>query len=335
MKRRAFTLVELMVVIAIIALLVVMILPSMSAVSSLARATICRNNLEKLGSAFAVANNGRIVSNTSGTALAGMYPLPMVWPATPRSAVDDAVLYHCPEDPNKGQPDVGNMFKHLQYQSENGLFTLDVLNGSGNCYKSQAGQDPVKGGFVDFLLEDDIGNGQYEMMSFHGWLDTDGAIRVYFNGDLLIYSSIPNTPEWAYTDSTYGPGPGRPNSINTCQDLNAMWWQGKPAWSPDGAMNHGIRGQTVKLPGWDPGYTNYGISSEIYRYPYGSKAVVLVDYKDLVVDLDVPKDAETNLADPHSARHMGRLNVLYGDGSVGTQTPLALSPRLYPKVWQP
>lgn len=334
MKRKAFTLVELMVVMAIIALLVVIILPSMTKVQSVARATICRGNLQKLGSAFAIANQGRVISNTSGTALGGVYPVPMIWPATPRSAVDDAVLYHCPEDPNRGQPDTGNMFKHLQYQSVNGVFTLDVLNGPASSYKAQAGMDPVKGPYVDFLLEDDIGNGQYEMMDFHGWLDTDGVMRVYFTGDVFVYDTIPNTPEWAYTNTAYGPGPGRPSSINTCGDINNILWQGKPGWGSDGSLKS-WRGKTVKLAGWDPGFTNYGISSEIHRYPYGTKAIVLVDYKELIVDLDVPKDAETKLADPHSARHMGRLNVLYGDGSVGNQTPMAISPRLNPKAWQP
>jgi prepilin-type N-terminal cleavage/methylation domain-containing protein/prepilin-type processing-associated H-X9-DG protein len=336
MKRNAFTLVEMMVVMSIIALLVVIVMPSMSAVSSMARATICRNNLQKLGSAFAIANTTGITgAGTSGakSAVGAVYPKPMIWPAVPRSAVDDPTLYHCPEDPNKGQPDVGSMFKHLQYENEHGLFTLDTLDGAQGLYKSQSGQDPVKGGWTDYLLEDDNDH-QYVEMAFHGWIDSDGVIRVWHStGELFVYKTIPDTPEWHYTGSPQGPG--YRDSPNTCQNMNNIRWMGQPAWSPDGAMNHGVAGSTMKLPGWDPGYTNYGISSEAYNYPYGSRAIVLLDYKQLWVDLDVPKDAETNLCDSHSARHLGRLNILYGDGTVGTQAPLAISPRLYPKAWQP
>ena len=66
MKRKAFTLVELMVVIAIIALLVSILLPSLSSVISLTRATICMNNLNKLGQAFVLGSAGRVIGGGGG-----------------------------------------------------------------------------------------------------------------------------------------------------------------------------------------------------------------------------------------------------------------------------
>jgi len=52
-KRRAFTLVELMVVIAVLGLMVALLLPAIQAARESSRATGCRNNLKQFGIALA------------------------------------------------------------------------------------------------------------------------------------------------------------------------------------------------------------------------------------------------------------------------------------------
>jgi prepilin-type N-terminal cleavage/methylation domain-containing protein/prepilin-type processing-associated H-X9-DG protein len=329
MKRTGFTLVELMVVIAVIALLAAIVLPSMSSVYSLARATICRGNLQRLGNAFSIAGSRRIqIVQSAGMAdVASIYPEPMAWPTVPRNAVSDDTIYVCPEDPIKSTA-VGDMFKFLEYKNEHGRFPMNTLGGASTFYKSQVGSDGQRT-FTDFLLQDDYGNGQFELMDFHGWIDTDGVVRVYHTGEVFVYDRIPNTPEWSGSGNR---GPGYPDRVNTCGNLNAIWWKGEPAWANGGGVQR-VRGQTFRLPGWNTAESNYGINSYAHEYAYGSKCIVLVDYKELIVEVDTPLEAEEVLL--NSARHLGKVNTLLGDGSVRPTTPLEISPRLHLSAWDP
>jgi prepilin-type N-terminal cleavage/methylation domain-containing protein/prepilin-type processing-associated H-X9-DG protein len=329
MKRAAFTLVELMVVIAIIGLLAAMVLPSMSSVFSLARATICRGNLQRLGDAFAIAGSTRMLTvKSSGMAdVVGVFPKPMAWPTVPRNAVADEAIYICPEDPIKASA-VGDMFKLLEYVCPYGRFPMNTMGGASTFYISRVGED-AKGTYTEFQFQDDYGNGQFEMMDFHGWFDIDGFARVYHSGTIWIPESIPNTPDFS---GAYVLTPGRRDGLNTCGDLNAVYYRGKAAFGTQGLLrNH--RGKYYDLPDWSTAESNYGINSYAYQYAYGSKCIVLVDYKELIVEVDTPLEAEALLL--KSARHLGKVNYLLGDGSVRTKPPLEISPRLNLSAWDP
>jgi len=339
MKRKAFTLVELMVVIAIIALLVSVVLPSMSSVTSLTRATLCRNNLNRLGQAFSLASGTRAVAGGGGGSGIGAvvfpYPDSLLWPGVPKEAVADAVIFSCPEDDNKAKKGTGNiqdMFALLEYRNEYGGFKMNTVGGKAFLYISRTGTDSY-GPYTEFQLEDDNNNGQFEQLAWNGWWDTDGYVRVYHSGSVWVPASMPEAERSKYTGAS---GPGYPDRLNTCGDVNQILFRGQNAFPPDG-MVHSVCGRVdrpgYKLGDWTPWMTNYGISSVVYQYPYGAKALLLVDYPELIVDLEAPLDVDTKLA--KGARHLGKVNGLSADGTVGANVPLGISPRLYPDVWAP
>ncbi len=344
MKHKAFTLVELMVVIAIIALLVAVLMPSLSSVLSLTRATICMNNLNKLGQAFALDSGTRAVSGGggAGTSVAVFpYPDSMLWPGVPKESVADPVIFVCPEDDSKKNASVLDMFSLLEYRNAYGSFKMNNVGGKAFLYISQTGTDSIGGPFTEFLLQDDNNNGQFELMGFNKWWDTDGFVRVYHSGYAWVPAVIP-ADEKALRYPNAG-GPGYNEQQNRCPfgEQNAIFFRGKPAFGATGDVAE-VRGQKdrpgFKLWDWMPWLTNYGISSGVYQYAYGAKALLLVDYPELIVDLDAPLDVDTKLAGKAGvggARHLGKVNSLSADGSVTANMPLNISPRLHIEAWAP
>ena len=58
-----------------------------------------------------------------------------------------------------------------------------------------------------------------------------------------------------------------------------------------------------------------------------------MDYPELIADIGDGLDVNNKLA--ASTRHMGKVNCLWADGSVTSERPLNISPRLHPELWTP
>jgi prepilin-type N-terminal cleavage/methylation domain-containing protein len=94
--RRAFTLVELLMVIAILALLAALLFPVLAQVRESGRQTACRSNLRQIGLALDLYRQDY---NAFPPHLSTLYP----------AYVRDARIYVCPSDPDRGLHD-GNDF---------------------------------------------------------------------------------------------------------------------------------------------------------------------------------------------------------------------------------
>jgi prepilin-type N-terminal cleavage/methylation domain-containing protein len=99
MKRLAFTLIELLIVIAIISLLISIILPALSRSRQIGRATLCMSNLHSLCESlqmYADTNEGRLP--TGGLAHGGTADESMAWINTAKRDLGDERIVHCPSD---------------------------------------------------------------------------------------------------------------------------------------------------------------------------------------------------------------------------------------------
>ena len=334
MKRGAFTLVELLVVIALIALLAVLLIPSFTPAMSVYRATQCRNNLNRLWQGFVLASDtatsGQGVLVTGDKDSAGVYPTGMIWPSVPNNVVKDIELFQCPEDEVK-QSSISGSLATVEYVCPQGNFPLDDI-GDADFYKSRRGRNS-QGAYTEYLLQDDsYSNGQYNLMSFTGWVDSDGVCRIYDSGQIYVLKdlrvdTVGCVPAWGPNS-----GPGWPDRVNTCPDLNSIYYNGEPSLEGNGKMQD-ARGKSYNLPNWGERLTNYGINTYAYRYSTGGGCIVLVDYQESMVDVDIPLESEGLLL--QSARHFDKVNYLLSDGSVKTASPLEISPRLHPKAWRP
>ena len=326
--------VELLVVIAVIALLAVLLLPSFTSATSMYRATQCRNNLKNIWEGFVLASDARSsgegILSVRAPDSAGLYPTGMVWPSVPNNVLEDIRLFQCPEDEVKQSSVVGSLAS-VEYVSPYGHYPLDTI-GNGNCYKSRRGRN-AKGPYTEYMMQDDEGTGgQYALMSFTGWVDTDGVARIYDTGEIQIFSAMiaetaGSVPAW-----TNNSGPGWPNRVNTCGDINSIWYMGEPSLTGNGRMQD-ARGKSYVLLNWGERMTNYGMNSYAYRYSSGGGCIVLVDYQESMVNVDTALEAEGLLL--QSARHFDNVNYLLSDGAVKTASPLEISPRLHPKAWRP
>jgi len=146
MKRIAFTLVELLVVVAIIAMLASILMPGLSRARELARATNCCVQLKQIGTAFHA--EGRTYE---GRPYLTRYPPSSLWPAIPLNVGISKEIFLCPDE-MQAFADVDS----LQFRSQEG-WCVDFKAGpyclvtEGSGYTDYAFEDLLEG---DFDMDD-------------------------------------------------------------------------------------------------------------------------------------------------------------------------------------
>jgi len=317
MKRDAFTLVEILVVIAVIALLLMIMMPSYQQAQALTRATLCRNNLAKLSTAFGTHAGGAAAST-----LKGAFGLPTsdLWPAVPYDVCPVKTVFICPEKDDKSaysmptEPLDGLVYVH----PDRGFSVPFTECGLGKMnFGTRRGQDS-RGVYIECGTDDnDVVTASYMDNDGH-----DGLMRVY----------LMSTGEVILKLLKY-----------SCGESNCVLYRGKPLF-PDDVTNpadhhYGWLGPGTSKNGREVELSrgmqcSYGINERSGELHYGDSRVLLVDYDKIIVDLSDAKCP--SLLSTAAQRHLGKLNVLFADGAVRATGPTQLDPLLGDQeLWEP
>lgn len=319
MKSKAFSLTELLVVLAMAAVLMLAVLPCSNGVVAMARQTLCQNNLRNIWTAV------KVERTDSGQAMS--MPLPTVtdWPSAAADAVPDMAMFKCPSDPREEAP--VNKIPDLYYQTNTAeppfdllAFDPETLTIYGcHCTATRRGCD-ADGPYTEFVIEDDPAvdaqfkdapKGETDPKFYNQGHNNEGGVwRVYDNiaGKRqlrLVY----------YTENK----------------SNKLHHKGQVIW--DSLLAHLYPNDHLSLP--PAVMTSYGLNSLVDRKSVvRTQTAVLLDYVEAIVEPNVPT-VNVKLTSPDSARHRNGHNVLSGDGAVRWAPTTSMNPLLYMDRWEP
>jgi len=309
MKRSAFSLIELLVVIIIIGALLAAAMPTYSRVVSIARRAVCASNLRSLRVLLQSAQQGereRRAGHSAEHAFVNMYK----WPGTVAVVsnvplADTDSVFICPE-----AIDVFSGVQHppLQYRSAlspNPLLPFDPSH--FNCVMRRGVTDDGED-YTEYCIEDNM------------------PVEAKWRYAMGVWAYSQNDGVWCVFDKAEG---GRRKVVlygYTCDWPNQIYVDGEHYAD----LNPSANGMTIYF---DSGWTSYAYNADLDgRTVVGEDTIVLLDYPGAYVDA-TDSQIYSDLNSEDSRRHLGKANVLYASGRVETVGTASLYPTIDMGQW--
>jgi prepilin-type N-terminal cleavage/methylation domain-containing protein/prepilin-type processing-associated H-X9-DG protein len=316
MNHRAFTLVELLVVIVILGLLLALLVPAGQQVWAAARTTICRNNLYHIYQTFGIAAADSRLGNSGQTPF---FPKPDEWLGTAIKYSETSNILLCSEagEEAKVQATAANPLSRMVYVHKPRNFQVafddPAHQGFGKMNLGTWTGSDARGEYIEIGLNDNspITENYISTSESH-----DGIIRVYLNdGGKTIAKLIKYS----------------------CGEYNCVLYDGKPLFTKAGDPA-GVTDPASQMYGWLGGsgkvgmevelegaaaVCSYGMAKGAERFGTGHHKILVMDYDKSIVDPTVSASHELLLK---AGRHIGKINVLFTDGSILSFGPTEIDP---------
>ena len=310
-KNTGFTIIELLVVVAIIALLTALLVPTFTGVSRTANRTMCANNLRRVGEAVTLFRG-------SGQSGRGAQLIPTRWPIQLGDFLGDGGAFVCPDGESELQASqalpvhdlvcVNVTTTGMDLELIEGPFVAKLSDEQfqainwGPAHVSvpsyNAGSNPT----VCWWVLEDIVNAGSDM-------DYEIAVRVEENGDGSLTLRVKQITGAGYNF----------NLINK-SDREILVTKSQ--------MNGGPGSEVVL--GGGGGMTSYGMNAEINSNADEVDKIMVLDYPWFVANSNHDWSGEKFTSDvpgiPIFARHHGMVNVLFPGGAVHLKRPDEIDP---------
>jgi prepilin-type N-terminal cleavage/methylation domain-containing protein len=310
-ENAGFTLVELLVVVAIIALLAALLVPSFSGFARMTNRTKCANNLKRVGEAATMFTG-------SGSGGREVRLIPQQWATQLAAFVGDGGAFVCPEGENEFETPESLPLSELACVNVTTTgMDLEFVEGPYVAKLSDEQFQGINWGPAHvFLPPYDAGPNptlfwwvMEDIVAPGSDMDYEIAVRVAQNGDGTVTLRVKQIT-----------GAGYNFNLIDKPDRNVLVTKGQ--------MNGGPGSEVVM--GGGGGTTSYGMNAEINKISGDADKIMALDYPWFVASATHDWSSERLASDipgiPSFARHSGMINVLFTSGSVSLKRPDEVNP---------